>query len=57
MKIADTEKEKNAKRIQGALASLGGINGLGVSPLGLSPLQAAAYYQVLSVSFCDFIKG
>lgn len=43
VKIADTERDKNAKRLQGALASIGGVNGLG---MGLGQLQAAAYYQV-----------
>lgn len=42
VKIADTEKDKNVKRLQSTLASIGGVNGLG------GVMQAAAYYQVIS---------
>ena len=38
--MADTERDKNAKRMQNTLASMG-VNGMG--HIGL---QAAAYYQV-----------
>ncbi len=42
VKVADSERDKNARRIQNTLASMGvGVNGMG--QLGL---QAAAYYQV-----------
>ena len=44
VKVADTERDKNAKRLQSALATVGmGMGMNGVNPLGL---QAAAYYQV-----------
>jgi len=49
VKIADTEREKNAKRLHGTLNAVGGMNGvnsLSFNSLGVSPLQAAAYYQV-----------
>ncbi len=48
VKIADTEREKNAKRLQGALAAQGNVGALtGLAPLQFAPLQeVAAYYQV-----------
>ena len=50
VKIADTEREKNAKRLHGALNAVGGVNGF--NSLGVSPLQAAAYCQVVCVCVC-----
>lgn len=47
VKVADTEREKNARRLQQTVAGLGGVNNLGLSAaaFGLSTLGAAAYYQ------------
>ena len=43
VKIADTEKEKNAKRMQGALSTGNmGYGGL----VAMAPLEMAACYQV-----------
>ena len=39
VKIADTEKDKNAKRLQSMVNNIGALG-------AVNPLQAAAYYQV-----------
>ena len=46
VKVADTEKEKNAKRLQQAVANFGGVNNIGLTTaFELGTLGAAAYYQ------------
>ena len=55
VKIADTEKDKNAKRLQSMVNNIGGLG-------SLNPIQAAAYYQVRrsvalsSLTAFDFIS-
>lgn len=45
VKVADTEKEKNAKRLQTAMASIGSFNNIGLQTAALG--LGAAYYQQL----------
>ena len=58
VKIADTEKEKNAKRLHGTLPTVGEVNCVGMNALGgLNPIHAAAYYQVRSYSCSSVLPG
>ena len=50
VKVADTDREKNARRLQQTMVGLGGVNNIGLSAaaFGLGTLGAAAYYQQVS---------
>ena len=49
VKVVDTDREKNARRLQQTMVGLGGVNNIGLSAaaFGLGTLGAAAYYQQL----------
>ena len=55
VKVADTEKEKNARRLQQAVVNFGGVNNLPLTTaFELGTLGAAAYCQHVcsNVSLC-----